>query len=714
MGMKRKTILILLALTIVFFSIASVSASDADDIAISDDDDGQIGLLTQIDNDDEILNEENAPEVLGADEGNYSNLRDEIGNGGNINLARSYYQYTSGDGDSIKITSPCVIDGKGAVIDMAGAERIQAFLVSTDNVTIKNLTIKNVMFTFAWGGAIYFNGGNVTVTDCNFINNTASCGGAIFFDGCNVTLENCIFTNNSANSNGGAVYLNSTNFIARNCIFINNNATGDEVDGGEGGAISVFADDTLTYIDSCEFTNNIATPGDPSTDDWMSTAGAVDAAGETVIINSKFNNNYASIGGAICLTWGEASRISNCNFTNNSALYAGAFEILSSYGVTIEGSTFDGNKANNSVGAIDNDFESILSIIGCIFTNNKAPDGCAIYNEIDAIGDMGQLTIESSTFTGNGGADDYSIYNDGNLTLSGNTVDNIIYNSGIITSTTNVAVLANKTFNVKFGEVLALNATFTDDNGNLIDDVNLYFTIAGVPDKIKSSYAAGVYTGTYKVNKAGQRAVSVLLGYDATVKTATIIVDKINTELSAKGITATYNVAKNLVVTLKDANGNAVSNAKITIKLNGKSTSVTTDKNGQAKLAIKLPANKYTATITFDGDSDYIKSATTAKVVVKKASSKIVAKKKTFKAKTKTKKYAITLKDGKGKAIKKVKVTIKVGKKTFKAKTNSKGKATFKITKLTKTGKYKATIKFAGNNNFKAATKTIKYITIKK
>ena len=703
-----------MALTIVLFSIASVCASDADDIAISNEDDGQIGLSTQIDN-DETLTEENAPEALSADEGTYSDLRNEIGNGGNINLTRSYYQYTTGDGDSIKITSPGIIDGKGAVIDMAGAERIQAFLVSTDNVTIKNLTIKNVMFTFAWGGAIYFNGGNVTLTDCNFINNTASAGGAIFFDGCNATLENCIFTNNSANSEGAAVYLNCTNFTARKCIFINNNATGDGFDGGEGGAISVFAGDTFTYIDSCEFTNNTATPGDPSSDLCLSSAGAIDASGETVIINSRFNNNFASMGGAIWLTFGDSSKISNCNFTNNSALYSGAFLTEASNNVTIEGSTFDGNKATESSGAISNDAESILSIIGCIFTNNEAPDGCAIYNDIDAVGDMGQLTIADSTFTGNGGADDYSIYNEGNLTLSGNTVDNIIYNSGIITSTTNVIVLANKTFNVKFGEVLALNATFTDDNGNLIDDVNLYFTIAGVPDKIKSSYAAGVYTGTYKVNKAGQRAISVLLGYDACVNTATIIVDKINTQLSAKGITTTYNVAKNLVVTLKDANGDAVPNAKIIIKLNGKSTSVTTDKNGQAKLAIKLPANKYTATITFDGNSDYIKSAAiTAKVVVNKASSKIVAKKKTFKAKTKTKKYAITLKDGKGKAIKKVKVTIKVGKKTFKAKTNSKGKATFKITKLTKTGKYKAKIKFAGNNNYKSAAKTIKYITIKK
>ena len=52
------------------------------------------------------------------------------------------------------------------------------------------------------------------------------------------------------------------------------------------------------------------------------------------------------------------------------------------------------------------------------------------------------------------------------------------------------------------------------------------------------------------------------------------------------------------------------------------------------------------------------------------------------------------------------------GKKTFKAKTNAKGKATFKIKKLTKKGKYSAVIKFKGNKAYKASSKKVK-ITLK-
>ena len=82
--------------------------------------------------------------------------------------------------------------------------------------------------------------------------------------------------------------------------------------------------------------------------------------------------------------------------------------------------------------------------------------------------------------------------------------------------------------------------------------------------------------------------------------------------------------------------------------------------------------------------------------------------KKIIKKSKKTKKYTITLKNSKGKAVKKAKVTLKVKGKTYKAKTNSKGKATFKITKLTKKGTYKATIKYKGNKYYKKATKKVK------
>ncbi len=186
------------------------------------------------------------------------------------------------------------------------------------------------------------------------------------------------------------------------------------------------------------------------------------------------------------------------------------------------------------------------------------------------------------------------------------------------------------------------------------------------------------------------------------------------TAITAAAVTKTYNVAKNLVITLKDDNGDNLANKTVNVTINGKTYQATTKDNGQASIALtNLAPKTYPTTINFAGDDTYKASNSTVKVVVKKATPKLTAKAKAFKVKTKTKKYTITLKTNKGKVLKKAKVTLKVKGKTYKATTNAKGQATFKITKLTKTGKFTATVKFAKTSYYNQVTKKVK-ITVKK
>ena len=190
-------------------------------------------------------------------------------------------------------------------------------------------------------------------------------------------------------------------------------------------------------------------------------------------------------------------------------------------------------------------------------------------------------------------------------------------------------------------------------------------------------------------------------------------VTKIATKITAPKVSTTYNVAKKLVVTLKDANGKILANKKVTIKVGTISKTLKTNTYGKVAVAIgKLVPKTYTASIKFAGDSNYKASSFSVKVVVNKAKPKITAKKKTFKAAAKTKKVTAILKNNKGKVLKKVKLTLKIGKKIYSAKTNSKGVATFKV-KLTKKGKYTGKVKFAGSKYYKAVTKNV-YITVKK
>jgi len=215
----------------------------------------------------------------------------------------------------------------------------------------------------------------------------------------------------------------------------------------------------------------------------------------------------------------------------------------------------------------------------------------------------------------------------------------------------------------------------------------------------------GENTATFTYN-----ARSYFVSSNATAK---INVIRNATSISAVKVTKTYNVAKNVVITLKDADKNVLANKTVYLVINGKTYKDVTNAKGQASIALtNLAPKTYTATVKFAGEDKLKESSSKVTVVVKKAAPKLTAKAKTFKASVKTKKYTVTLKTNKGKVIKNAKVTIKVKGKTFSAKTNSKGQATLKITKLTKKGKYTAIVKFAGNSYY--AAKTVKpKITIK-
>ena len=193
--------------------------------------------------------------------------------------------------------------------------------------------------------------------------------------------------------------------------------------------------------------------------------------------------------------------------------------------------------------------------------------------------------------------------------------------------------------------------------------------------------------------------------------TTTVSIYKESSRVDTKPLTTDYNVHKYLVVALKDNEGNPIRNADASIEIHGVTYKCRSDEKGDARLIIRLNPGTYTAKITFD-NVNYAGFTQYVTVIVKKATPKLTAKKKTFKKSKKVKKYTVTLKDNNGKAMAKVKLTLKIKGKTYKATTNAKGKAIFKIKKLTKKGKYKATIKYNGNYLYNKVIKKVK-ITVK-
>ena len=142
-----------------------------------------------------------------------------------------------------------------------------------------------------------------------------------------------------------------------------------------------------------------------------------------------------------------------------------------------------------------------------------------------------------------------------------------------------------------------------------------------------------------------------------------------------KDVTMLY-TAKTPYTVLITVDGKAVgAGEKVTIKFNGKTYNVNTDRNGYATLKlpnVKPKKAKYTITAEYKG----VKVSNKVKV-----NSIIKAKNLKVKKSKKVNKIKVTLKKVNGKYLKGKTIKIKIKGKTIKAKTNKKGVATFKIKK---------------------------------
>ena len=544
MKLKKHALIILLLFIILFVCIGSASAveNQTDDIG-----------------ENEVIGVSENQEILTAGEYTYSDLRNQIGTGGNVKLTKGNYTYVDGDGDTITISTSGVINGNGAVIDMAGSYYMRAFNVTASGVTIKNLTIKNAIVE-GNGGAVYFSksgtvencnfidnncgesffGGAVyfgdygSVSNCNFTKNTASRGGAVFFNG-ECTVTNCNFIENTADAEGGAIMMNSG--TVTNCNFTENKATGYY---SLGGAISMYSGN----VENCNFTENKAT-GEYSyggavysydgyvrncnfTENTAAYGGAVYFYNDGTVTNCNFNNNTANgNGGAVYFN--NYGNVTNCNFTGNTATVDGGAVFFGSSG-TVSNCNFTDNKATGTYsygGAVC--FADNGNVTNCNFTANTATRGSAIY----FYSTSAQKSVSNSTFLNNrANAKDLQVTkNENNITIiftGNNNILNAIYSrnyaevsffnvtywgaSGIVNTDTYKPSISNNAAgqNITIKGVIngnIINTTkVTDKNGKIVLDAGDYLIIVSHKgDSYYTEVAERLFTNmTFNVNVTNQ------------------------------------------------------------------------------------------------------------------------------------------------------------------------------------------------------------------
>ena len=632
-------------LAIFLLSLLAISA-----VSAADNDTSDVTRLDDICIEEIPIIEQADCDLIGVDNGSFTALQNKIKNassGSTINLENDYAYDEGFSVRGIEINIQLTINGNGHTIDGKNAARIFKIIYSSDDyVTIRDINFINGRIS-GEGGAIH---GHCNVINCTFTSNSAVDGGAIAY----ASAQNCTFTSNTANP---------TNFPHE----------GDDIVSEEWSGGAIFKGSAQ----NCTFTSNTAYYG-----------GAIYGSPAR---NCIFTQNTALDAGAM-----HGGSASNCRFIKNSAKReAGAFKrgmalnctFIGNHAGSTGGAMYGGSAQNSSFinntvykvgGAICAAYGDESYAINCIFINNSAmgsdSDGGALYNCFakDCI-----FTNNSATSYGGAMFMNSSV----NCTFNKNRADNggAIYDGSAI----------NCTFN---GNDALGVMEYWDDYGNPVNGGNggaMYF---GGPAKNCT------FNGNYAHNKGG--AV-----YEVSCENCTFNNNRDGfTSIESLPVTTTYNVNRFLIVTLKDSEGKPIRGVNITVNLKGIKT-FKIHNNGQVKIQIAtLVPKTYVAKITFEGNQDYAKSAKSVKVTVKKATPKLTAKVKTFKKSVKTKKYTVTLKTNQNKVMKNTKLTLKVNGKTYSATTNAKGQATFKITKLTKKGKFTAVVKFAGNKYYNAKT----------
>ena len=215
------------------------------------------------------------------------------------------------------------------------------------------------------GGGLYV-ASDVIVTSCTIRDNTmtfhsntsGSVGvGMYIASGVKAVLENTTLQNNVGGSCGGAIYTHG-NLELLNCILENNKST-------HSGAIHVGGRATIS---DCVFRTNWATGG---------FAGALRLQGsQTIISNTLFVGNHATNHGGAIQNNRASMTLTNCQFESNVSDSEGG--ALANWG---------GGKA-------------ILNT--CTFVANKAVNGGAITNMVNAATDsQSELTLNKCVFKGN-------------------------------------------------------------------------------------------------------------------------------------------------------------------------------------------------------------------------------------------------------------------------------------------------------------------------
>ena len=471
----------------------------------------------------------------------------------------------------------------------AGIYPVNITYVTDKELVVQNGTIKTIKGTFTDLDAKMYGAisSGVLELEYNFIYTPEIDGDTLYNDGILIGGDYPLTINGNNHNISGNDTVAIFHLLDANGIITFNNITFANADC----AILVASSKKLN-INNCTFINN-----KDYYDGALDEGGAISVMGcELVIADSVFINNTGADGGAIFIDGADIT-VTGCVFTNNTAA----------------GDGFD----SGTGGAIYfGDAEHTLTVNNCVFTNNSASTSAATPEYVPhggAINANGRIIITNSNFTDNDAANGSAIYSNGLLTLLGNNISTTVAEivsgpMGKVISDVYVTVNGNKTIPAYIGDEVVLNATVTDDMGNLIEDSKFNFTVDG--KEIPAVPGTGIYTADYKIAHAGETEVSVdyVVTDNLHIETGIYVAPKENaTLIITTGQNNKFEYGENVTIFVTLTNDRTGEGLNDTIKVIVNNTEIPVDIiNGTASFNVTgFEPGQYPITGIFDGNEIY-------------------------------------------------------------------------------------------------------------
>ena len=190
------------------------------------------------------------------------------------------------------------------------------------------------------------------------------------------TVTDCIFIDNSASYKGGGMHNDQSDPIVTKCIFNGNSAESTVVLTKGGGMYNSGSNPKVT---DCYFTGNSAFQGGGMHTDWMSpTVTNCMFVGNSAVHGGGMNNNVSNI------------KVTNCTFIDNWGNLGGGMHNNNYYTPVVTNCTFIGNSADHG-GAMWNNYSNAI-VTNCILWNDTPDEiedndnSTAIFNYCDVQG----------------------------------------------------------------------------------------------------------------------------------------------------------------------------------------------------------------------------------------------------------------------------------------------------------------------------------------